>query len=65
MLVGHLPDLGALASELVAGHPHADVEFRKAAVCGLGFDGAPARGRARLEWLLPPKVLRALGGREG
>ncbi len=58
--VGHMPDLARLASELLAGHPNADIEFRKAGACCLVFDGPPAPGRGRLEWLMQPRHLRAM-----
>ena len=60
MLVGHLPDMPRLASLLVAGHTRAAIEFKKAAVCCLSWDGPPRSGAAQLEWLLQPAQLRAL-----
>jgi phosphohistidine phosphatase len=61
LLVGHMPDLGELASFLLCGALEADIQFKKAAVCRLVFDHAPAAGKARLEWLMPPRPLQALG----
>jgi len=36
------------------------VQFKKGGAACLSFSGAPRVGEATLEWLLPPKVLRAL-----
>ena len=33
---------------------------KKSAVCRLSFEGAPAPGGARLEWLMQPAALRRL-----
>jgi phosphohistidine phosphatase len=60
-LVGHEPGLGELASRLVAlRHP---LEFKKGAVARIDLDAGSPAARGRLRWLLPPKVLRALGRR--
>jgi phosphohistidine phosphatase len=59
LLVGHMPDVSALASLLLTGRPSADIVFKKAAVCALSFDGRARAGCARLEWLLQPRHLRA------
>jgi phosphohistidine phosphatase len=61
VLVGHEPDLGRLLAVCVAG-PDAKLamRFRKGGAACLYFAGAPRVGEATLEWLLPPKALRAL-----
>jgi phosphohistidine phosphatase len=61
VLVGHEPDLGRLLSVCIAG-PDAKLalRFRKGGAACLNFTGAPRVGEATLEWLLPPKALRAL-----
>ncbi len=61
VLVGHEPDLGHLAAVCIAG-PDAKLalRFRKGGAACLSFAGAPRVGEATLEWLLPPKALRAL-----
>jgi phosphohistidine phosphatase len=60
-LVGHEPDLGRLLAVCIAG-PDAKLalRFRKGGAACLSFAGALRVGEATLEWLLPPKVLRAL-----
>jgi len=63
MMVGHNPDLPALAARLLCNRCKADVHFRKGAVCCLSFDAAPAFGAGRLEWHLQPAQLRALGAK--
>ena len=63
MLVGHMPDVADLASSLVSDGPAIDIVFKKAAVCCISFDGTPRKAAGRLEWLLQPAQLRAIGER--
>lgn len=58
--VGHEPGLSRLLATVLAGAaaPRA-FRFRKMGAALLTFDGAARAGGARLEWLLPAKVLRA------
>jgi phosphohistidine phosphatase len=60
-LVGHQPSLGLLAAWLLQGD---DARFmlplKKGGVALLTFEGLPAAGQGELEWLLPPRLLRAL-----
>ena len=60
MAVGHLPDLAEFAQRCLTGREAFRMEFKKAAVCCLSFDGEPAAGRAQLEWLMQPAALRRL-----
>jgi len=60
ILVGHEPDLGSFAGVLVFGAPTA-LPLKKAGACAVRFDGAPKAGGGVLQWLLPPRALRALG----
>jgi phosphohistidine phosphatase len=60
-LVGHEPTLHEIAAYcLGGGSSPAHLVFRKGAVALLVFDHGVAAGSASLEWLLQPKVLRAL-----
>jgi len=60
-LVGHEPDLGHLASFLLAGSPSAcHVTFKKGAVACLEGDLADEATSCSLLWLMPPKMLRSL-----
>lgn len=60
-VVGHQPDLGELLSAcLIAGGPGPAIELKKNAVACLSFTGAPLPGRAVLEWLATPRMLRGL-----
>jgi phosphohistidine phosphatase len=61
VMVGHEPDLGRLLAVCIAG-PDAKLamRFKKGGAACLCFAGAPRVGEATLEWLLPPKALRAL-----
>ncbi len=57
-LVGHEPDLGELAAQLLGAR--GSVQFKKGAICAIDVDGATPGGPGTLRWLLPPKALRAL-----
>ena len=58
--VGHEPGLSRLIAACVPGGASAAAfEMRKMGVARLAFSGPARAGRGRLEWLLPPKVLRA------
>ena len=60
-LVGHEPDLGELAAQLIgAGRPLA---FKKGGVCRIDVEGLTSRRPGSLAWFVTPKVLRGLGGR--
>ncbi len=60
MLVGHFPYLAETASELLGRTRAIRMTLKRSAVCCISFDGAPAAGRGKLEWLLQPRHLRAL-----
>ncbi len=61
VLVGHEPDLGRLLGVCIAGpQSKLSLRFRKGGAACLSFTGTPRVGEATLEWLLPPKALRAL-----
>jgi phosphohistidine phosphatase len=58
-LVGHEPNLGELAAQLIgARNPLA---FKKGGVCRIDFDVLPPKGAGALIWFLTPKILRKLG----
>ncbi len=61
MVVGHSPDLSRLAARLLCTRGKAETVLKKGAACCLTFEGAAAPGAGRLEWLLQPAQLRALG----
>ena len=63
MIVGHMPGVAEIASSLLTKRPGLDIVFKKAAVCCISFEGAPASGSGRLEWLLQPAQLSALAGK--
>jgi phosphohistidine phosphatase len=62
MLVGHEPDLSALAAALVL-ETRGDlgIEFKKGGLCRIDCPGAPRPGSGRLIYHLPPRLLRRLG----
>jgi phosphohistidine phosphatase len=57
-VVGHEPDLGALAARLL-GLKRAP-EFKKGAVCRIDVDSLPPGGPGRLVWFVPPRMLRRM-----
>lgn len=60
-LVGHEPQLGGLASWLLARAGVPFLELKKAGACLLELEGRPRAGSARLLWVLAPAQLRRLG----
>lgn len=60
-VVGHEPNLGELASLLLAGRTGARLPFRKGGACLIEAD-AVAPGAGRLAWFLDPVRLAALRG---
>lgn len=63
VLVGHEPDLGQLASQLLTGLPgSARFPFKKGAVAAVEIGALPPRDKGELQWFLTPRQLRALGG---
>ena len=63
MLVGHMPDLGQLASMLLSGTPHLNIQFKKAACCCISFPGPVRPGQGGLAWHMPPQALRSIAGK--
>lgn len=61
-LVGHEPHLSGLVAWLLTGGPRPALELKKSGAVLLELP-RPAAGAARLLWALPPRALRALGGR--
>ena len=64
MVVGHMPDLALMASELIAGDGWAAIEFRKGGACRIDFEDKAAKAAGRLIWLIQPRQfldLRAAG----
>ena len=55
MIVGHLPFLGKLASELLAGDESAEVvAFRNSGIACLGSDSSRTW---KLEWMVTPDII--------
>ena len=57
-LVGHEPNLGELAGELIGAR--AALEFKKGGICRVDFDVLPPKGTGRLRWFVTPKMLRKM-----
>lgn len=56
-LVGHEPSMGQFAARFIgAAQP---LHFKKGGVCRIDADTIPPVGAGALQWLLPPRVLRA------
>jgi phosphohistidine phosphatase len=59
-LVGHEPDLGRLLALCLRGpSASASIQLRKMGAALVSFDGRARAGEGTLEWLLPPRLLRA------
>ena len=58
-LVGHEPNLGELAAQLIGSRT--PLEFKKGGICRIDFDMLPPKGGGMLRWFMTPKVLRKLG----
>ncbi len=64
MLVGHQPDLGELASQLLTGaSAELALELKKGSVAAIEVDALPPRTAGLLLWFMTPKQLRAIGKR--
>jgi phosphohistidine phosphatase len=59
-LVGHEPNLGELAAQLIGSRT--PLEFKKGGICRIDFDVLPPKGAGALRWFLTPKILRSLRG---
>ena len=60
-VVGHQPGLGALLTACLVGEDGAlAIEMKKNAVACVSFEGSPSAGRAVLQWLATPRMLRRL-----
>jgi phosphohistidine phosphatase len=60
LVVGHEPDLGALAVRLIGAGRHAHLTFKKGGCCLILFDDFPPRSPGDLIWWLTPRILRKL-----
>ncbi|MBK6941790.1 MAG: phosphohistidine phosphatase SixA [Planctomycetes bacterium] len=61
LAVGHMPSLAEITSDLIGASRSARIEFKKASVAMIEFDGPIRLGRGTLVGLFPPRALRALG----
>jgi phosphohistidine phosphatase len=57
-VVGHEPNLGELAGELIGART--SLEFKKGGICRIDFDVLPPKGIGRLRWFVTPKMLRKM-----
>lgn len=58
-LVGHEPDIGALAAFLIGARR--PLVFKKGAICRIDVNSLPPTRGGTLVWFLTPRVLRTLG----
>jgi phosphohistidine phosphatase len=60
-IVGHQPDLGILLTACLLGENGTlAIDMKKNAVACVSFEGSPRAGRAVLQWLATPRMLRGL-----
>ena len=65
LLVGHMPDLGDLASFFLTGSAHrAPLPFKKAGVAAIEVDGLPPKAPGVLHWFVTPSLLRGATGQK-
>ncbi|MDE3179640.1 MAG: phosphohistidine phosphatase SixA [Acidobacteriota bacterium] len=60
LLVGHMPSLAGLASEMLGAGPEAGFEFKKGGCCLIRFEEFPT-SPGSLCWWLTPRILRKIG----
>jgi len=66
VMVGHQPDLGELASQLLTGSTTlALLPFRKGGVAAIALSAIPPRETGTLQWFVTPKQLRWMAGKAG
>lgn len=62
LCVGHEPHISTSISAMISGKTTASIEMKKAGACAIRFSGIPKSGAGTLLWLLPPKLIRLMGG---
>ncbi len=60
LVVGHEPDLSALAARLIGAGRNANMPFKKGGCCHITFSEFPPKAPGRLVWWLTPRVMRKL-----
>lgn len=63
LCVGHEPHISTTVSVMTARKPVVSFEIKKAGACCVRYSAQPRPGAGTLLWLIPAKVLRALGER--
>jgi phosphohistidine phosphatase len=56
-LVGHEPDIGRLAGQLLWCGPDFDMRFKKAGVCRIDLADLPPTSPGTLKWFITPKIM--------
>jgi phosphohistidine phosphatase len=62
-LVGHEPDIGRLAGNLLWAGPEFDMPFKKAGVCRIDIADVPPSYPGRLKWFVSPKIMSYVAGK--
>jgi len=60
LVVGHEPDLSALAARLIGSGRGCNLAFKKGGCCLIACDGFPLKSPGQLVWWLTPRVMRKL-----
>ena len=60
LVVGHEPDLSALAARLIGAGRHANLSFKKGGCCLITFLEFPPKSPGQLVWWLTPKLMRKM-----
>lgn len=64
LLAGHEPDLSRLISTLLSGSASLAIAMKKGSLARLVCAGHPEPGNCRLEWLLTPRQLCKIAGKQ-
>jgi len=60
LIVGHEPDLSALAARLIGAGRNSNLAFKKGGCCLIAFGEFPPKTPGELVWWLTPRILRKL-----
>lgn len=60
ILVGHEPDMGMIAGQLLFAGDGFEMPFKKGAVCRIDVSDLPPTSPGILKWYMPPKIFQRL-----
>jgi phosphohistidine phosphatase len=63
LCVGHEPHISTAVSAMICRLSTTSLEIKKAGACCVRYSAQPRAGKGTLLWLIPAKILRAVGSR--